>query len=88
MKPTKKKKTKLGNVTLPDDAFNAKETKFRVTMFLDLDVLDAIRARAKDRGLPYQTFINQVLRDLVLGNELNERIRTIVREEIEKKDRS
>ena len=40
MKSTAKKKIKYGSVSLPEDAFNPKETKFRVTMYVDLDVLD------------------------------------------------
>ncbi len=85
MKSTRKKKIRYGSVSLPEDAFNDRETKFRVTMFVDLDVLDAVRKRAKLRGLPYQTYINQLLRDSVLGSELDDRIRKIVREEISKK---
>ena len=54
-------------------------------MFIDLDVLDKVRRRAKDRSLPYETFINQLLRDLVLGSGINEHIRKIVREEFVKK---
>ncbi|MGZ3713209.1 MAG: hypothetical protein ACXVBE_15705, partial [Bdellovibrionota bacterium] len=80
-----KKKIKFGNVSLPDDAFNPRETKFRVTMFVDLDVLDKIRELAKFRGLPYQTYINQMLRDSVFGSEFEDKVRKIVREEIEKK---
>ena len=85
MRSTAKKKIKYGSVSIPDDAFNSKETKFRVTMFLDLDVLDKIRKKAKERGLPYQTYINQALRDLVFGQEMDERIRRIVREELSKR---
>ena len=85
MKSTGKKKIKYGTVELPDDAFNEKETKFRVTMFLDLDVLDEIRKRAKKNGLPYQTYINQLLRENIFGKEMDERIRKIVREELGKK---
>jgi predicted DNA binding CopG/RHH family protein len=85
MKSTAKKKIKYGSVAIPDDAFSPKETKFRVTMYLDLDVLDELRKRAKERGLPYQTHINQILRDIVFGKEMDERIRRIVREELGKK---
>lgn len=85
MKSTAKKKIKYGNVSLPEDAFNPKETKFRVTMYLDLDVLEEVRKKAKARGLPYQTYINQLLRDSVLGQEMDEKIRRIVREELGKK---
>ena len=92
MKSTKKtskakaktKKGSYGNVSLPEDAFNNKETKFRVTMYLDLDVLDQIRKLAKDRCLPYQTYLNQHLRDTVLGSEMDEKIRSIVRQELAK----
>ena len=82
--PAKKSKIKFGDVSLPDDAFNSKETKFRVSMYLDLDVLDQIRLMAKSKGLPYQTFINQLLRERVLGSEMDDRIRKIVREELAK----
>jgi len=87
MKSTKKTKTKdvtYGSVSLPDNAFNPKETKFRVTMFMDLDVLDLIRKKAKERGLPYQTFINQSLRDLFVGDQMDSHIREIVRQELKK----
>lgn len=81
----KKKKSKPKLFELPEDAFNPRETKFRVTMFIDLDVLDEIRTTAKFKGLPYQTYINQMLREAVFGNELEKKIRKVVREELAKK---
>jgi uncharacterized protein (DUF4415 family) len=63
---TKKKGSKPGSVDLlPADAFNPKETKFRVTMFMSLDVLDEVRKRAKEIGLPYQTYLNQLIRESI-----------------------
>lgn len=85
MKSTAKKKIKFGKVSLPETAFNPKETKFRVTMYIDLDTLDRIRKKAKERGLPYQTFINQILRETMFGQEMDERIRKILREELNRK---
>jgi predicted DNA binding CopG/RHH family protein len=85
MRSTKSKKIKYGKVALPEEAFDPKAAKFRVTMFVDLDVLDEIRRRAANRGLPYQTYINQMLRDSVFGSEEEERIRRIVRDELSKK---
>jgi predicted DNA binding CopG/RHH family protein len=85
MRSTKSKKIKYGKVELPDEAFNSKNAKFRVTMFIDLDVIDEVRKRAAHKGLPYQTYINQLLRNTVLGSEEDEHIRHIVREEIAKK---
>lgn len=87
MKSTKLKKNKIqyGKVEVPDEAFQPKNAKFRVTMFIDLDLLNEIRKRASKRKLPYQTYINQTLREVVLGNAAEERIREIVREELYKK---
>ncbi len=71
MKSTgKKKKEKIsyGNVDLPADEFEPKNGKFRVTMFLDLDLLDEIRKRAEAEGVGYQTWINKNLRELVFGS--------------------
>lgn len=80
-----RKKIRHGKVTLPEDAFNPRETKFRVTMYIDLDVLDEIRRHARKRGLPYQTYLNQHLRDTILGEAVDDRIRRIVREELRRK---
>ena len=78
-----KKNTSYGEVDLLDqDAFNPKETKFRVTMFLDLDVLNVIRKKAKEKGLPYQTYINLFLREhhINVENSVLRRIEAIERE--------
>ena len=86
MKSTRK--TRNGKIQYGDkdllgqDAFDPKGTKFRVSMYIDLDVLTEIRIRAKKKGLPYQTYINQCLRETHLGSADDERIRRIVREEL------
>ena len=43
-----------------------KNIKTRITMMLDEDLLRQVKKRAKDEGLPYQTFINLKLRRLFL----------------------
>ena len=87
MKSTKSKKSKLqyGKVDISSDSLHPKNAKFRVTMFIDLELLDELRKRAAKRNLPYQTFINQFLRDSIFGKDDEERIRKIVRDEIERK---
>lgn len=85
MKSTKTKKISYGKIDIPEEDFDMKDAKFRVTMFIDLVVLDEIRKRAAKKRLPYQTYINQILRETVLGNSEEERIRKIVREELAKK---
>ena len=61
------KKVKTGKVEIGADEFNPKKGKFRVNMFVDLDVIDAIRKRAADEHMPYQTWINRKLRELIEG---------------------
>jgi len=79
-----KNKTEHGKKnTLDHDEFDHKNAKFRVTMFIDLHVLETIRTEAKQKGLPYQTYINQLLREHVIGNE-DTKIREIVRDEMKR----
>jgi uncharacterized protein (DUF4415 family) len=47
----------------------ARHTKERITIFIDLDILNFFRARATKRGKPpYQTQINQALREYMEGS--------------------
>ena len=41
--------------------------KARITMWIGMDVLQAVRSQAREKGLPYQTYLNQVIRASVLG---------------------
>jgi uncharacterized protein (DUF4415 family) len=50
---------------LPPEAFEPRNTKVRITMYLDLDVVDYFKARAGQNGTPYQTQINTELRSLM-----------------------
>ena len=59
------KKIKTGKVEIGAEEFNPKKGKFRVNMFVDLDVIDQIRKVATAEHMPYQTWINRQLRDLV-----------------------
>jgi len=68
---------------LDHDEFDPKHARFRVTMFIELRVLEIIRKEAKEKGLPYQTYINQLLREHVSGND-DMRIREIVRDEFKR----
>ncbi len=82
--PSTKNKIEHGKKDVLDhDEFDPKHAKFRVTMFIDLPVLETIRKEAKEKGLPYQTFINQLLRDHVHGSD-DSKIREIVRDELKR----
>jgi predicted DNA binding CopG/RHH family protein len=41
----------------------AKAKKIKITINLDEDILTHIRSLAEGAGLPYQTFLNRLLRD-------------------------
>jgi uncharacterized protein (DUF4415 family) len=79
----KTKKTKMGKVpeALTDEDVNSKNIKIRVNMFMDLDVVEHFRKLSKNKGLGYQTLINQALREYISGlRGLERRV-----EELEKK---
>jgi predicted DNA binding CopG/RHH family protein len=81
------KKIKTGKVEIGPDEFNSKKGKFRVNMFVDLDVVDEIRRIAAKRHIPYQTLINQKLREILMNEQsLEDRLARI--EEIVLKKRS
>jgi len=67
----KNNKVKTGKINhLAKDEFEVKNIKLRISMFLDLDVLDAVKKAAKKQGnIGYQTLINQKLRDVFLNEE-------------------
>jgi uncharacterized protein (DUF4415 family) len=54
--------------------------KRRVTILLDTGLVEYFKAQAGERG--YQTLINETLRQAVEGDELEERLRRIIREEM------
>ena len=57
--------------------------KQRVTILLDTGLIEYFKAMAGTRG--YQTLINETLRRAVEGNDLEERLRRMIREELGRK---
>lgn len=55
--------------------------KRRVTILLDTGLIEYFKAQAGERG--YQTLINETLRQAVAQDELEERLRRILREELQ-----
>jgi predicted DNA binding CopG/RHH family protein len=86
MKSTRTSNIRFANKDVLDkDAFNPTETKFRVSMYIDLVVLQKVREAAKKRGLPYQTYINQCLRESHLDLETgNNKIIQLIKDEVDK----
>lgn len=54
--------------------------KRRVTILLDVGLIEYFKAQAGERG--YQTLINETLRQAVGQDDLEERLRRIIREEL------
>ncbi len=89
MKSINKKKTiKYGNIDLPDEMFKSENVKLKVTAYLDLDVIRALKEEAKSSGTKYQTLMNQKLRDTLFGKKIDPllrgEIRALIREELKK----
>lgn len=56
------------------------QRKQRITILLDANLIDYFKAKAGERG--YQTLINDALRRAVEGDELEDRLRRVIREEM------
>jgi len=56
------------------------QRKRRVTILLDTGLVEYFKAKAGERG--YQTLINETLRQAVERDDLEERLRRIIREEV------
>ncbi len=84
MKYKKNQKIKYGKIELPEDAFDPKNVKARITMWIGMDLLDEAKKRAKSKDLPYQTYLNQVLRNAILDSSEEDKIRKLIREELSK----
>lgn len=76
-----KKKINYGKKDLlgPNE-FDPTTAKERITIWLDEEVLDIFRDRAKAEGTKYQTLVNQALREAARKPSLVERV-----ERLEKK---
>jgi uncharacterized protein (DUF4415 family) len=46
-----------------------RQTKIRITTYLDADLLSNLKTLAQESGGKYQTMLNQVLRDYLMGTK-------------------
>lgn len=58
--------------------------KRRVTILLDTGLVEYFKAQASERG--YQTLINETLRQAIEGDDLEKRLRRIIRKELRRED--
>lgn len=71
---TKNKKITYGKVEIPEEAFDPRNVKERITIMVDQDVLDEYRTKAQKTGDKYQSLINRTLREALEKPELEKRI--------------
>lgn len=71
---TKNKKISYGKIEIPEEAFDPKNVKERITIMIDQDILDAYRTNAKKTGDKYQSLINRTLREALEQPNLEKRI--------------
>lgn len=61
-------------------------TKLSITARLDMDTVSWLKKEADKKGLPYQTLMNSLLKEVMHGTLLSEQtLRKVIREELGKK---
>lgn len=64
-----KSKIKYGKTNLLPDRIEREDVRVMISLRMPGDLLDQYRSLAKERGIPYQTLIQQALRDYAGKNE-------------------
>jgi predicted DNA binding CopG/RHH family protein len=68
------------------DPIDPATTKLSITARLDMDIVSWLRKEADKKGLPYQTLMNSILKEVMQGTLLSEAtLRKVIREELSKK---
>lgn len=84
----KKQKIKTGTIEIPENEFDPKHTKMRISMMLHCDVIDEFKRIAARERRPYQVLMQEKLREAVFGKQISDELRDAIRqavlEEIEK----
>jgi uncharacterized protein (DUF4415 family) len=73
-----KKRISYGKTDLIEpDSFDAKNVKERITIWIDEEVLNGFRQRAREEGTRYQSLINKSLREALAQPSLAERVKRL-----------
>ena len=54
---------------LVEDEFDKKNTKIRITTFIDIDLIEKLKEEASQTGKKYQTLLNEKLRQILMKEE-------------------
>ncbi len=77
------KKRGLKRITRPaflGEPKSSKETKSRITIYLDADIVEHFKAEAEKSNLGYQTLINQTLREKISGSQTDDLLKRLLRD--------
>ena len=81
MSSTRKKDIQVGeNDLLTADEFDAEYGKERISLLVDIQVIEAFREKAKREGKKYQVLMREALKDTIFSNpvdELEKRIKRV-----------
>ena len=58
----------------------AKESKSRITIYLDADIVEHFKTQAENSKTGYQTLINQTLREKINGSQADELLEKLLRD--------
>ena len=73
MSSIRKKDVKYGKKDLlVEDEFDPKYGKERISIMLDMQVVDAFREKAENEGKKYQVLIREILKNYIFGNKEKE----------------
>ena len=82
MTSTRKKDIQFGKKDLlAEDEFDPKYGKERITIFVDQQVVDAFRKKAKDTGEKYQALMREALKESVFGPDKSDLERRLAKVE-------
>jgi uncharacterized protein (DUF4415 family) len=79
-------KIKYGTKNLLPAKIDPKDEMIMISIKMEGDLLDALKAKAKELNRPYQTLMKEMLRDQLnlKTSDMDDRIREIVRQELHK----
>ena len=79
-------KIKYGTKNLLPEKIDPRNEKVMISIKMEGDLLDALKAKAKELNRPYQTLMKEMLRDQLnlKTSAMDDRIREIVRQELHK----
>ncbi|MBC75104.1 MAG: hypothetical protein CME64_03740 [Halobacteriovoraceae bacterium] len=59
---------------------NPKSAKARISPFLSVDVVRALKAKAKSEGRPYNIVLDDILRSVLIDNSFESRLKKLEQE--------